>query len=289
MMSKIINSTITQKLPPQLRRQMKNVNNIKIITDEIRSTRFLTIIACHCDRFVKLQGVLKTIQFLNFPSNKIVIVNSSNVKYGNQLKTALSKINNIDYYEISNNSKLDIGKWMYYIQEQYENNFDYIIFTNDSIIIVDTIFPYFHSMVKSGSQLYGYNDSSQCKYHYQSYLFAVKADSLSILKNHYNNVYSKLTNYNAVVAHIELKLVDIFPIKDCFLKIAYLPGHKNENIFFSNDVLYEKLRRFQLFPIYKIKRLYPEDNKPNHEVMGRSFSQRGSMLPTLMPHRFNEI
>lgn len=286
MMTHIINTTISNRVPRELRKRIEEAKRVNNITSNQRPDSILTIIACHTDTFAKVNAVLTNISKLRFPANKVVVVNSSNAKYSYKLKTCMHRFPAVEYYEIPNSMRLDIGKWMYYLQHHYQKNYSYVVFTNDSYLLTSPIYHFFNMMLRSGVHLYGYNDSSQIKYHYQSYLFGVKADAVPILINHYNTVYAKLTDYMSVVNNIELRLVEIFPTKDCFLKLARLPGHENQNIFFTNDALYNILMKEGVMPIYKMKRLYSTPDTLAQPVLGNSYSQRGALLNSLMPARF---
>jgi hypothetical protein len=116
-------------------------------------------------------------------------------------------------------------------------------------------------------ELYGYNDSTQITYHYQSYLFGIKKESIHKFISHYESVRHLLTDYLSVVSNIELKLTSIFQSKDCFLKIGNFYKHKDRNIFFNNDSFYIKLMKNQLLPFVKLKRLIADRNpQPKRSV-----------------------
>ena len=123
------------------------------------------------------------------------------------------------------------------------------------LFVLATIYPFFNKMLERDVELYGYNDSTQGCYHYQSYLFGLKESAVYKLQNLYSNKKHLLTNYLAVVSNIELKLVDTFKSTDCFLKIGYIISHRGKNIFFNNDSFYKKLFESRVLPLIKLKRL----------------------------------
>ena len=232
------------------------LNNIKPKEGDFNTNEFLTIIACHSDTERRVRIIINNINKLSFPGNNIVIVDSSDTYHHSSLKIIIETMYpDIKVYSIKNTPHLDIGKCMFYIEKHYEPLYKHIILTNDSYYLTDTVYHYYKSMNTNSAQLYGYNDSTQSRYHYQSYLYAVRKEALHILIQHYKRVSTDLTGYTQVINHIELKLCDIFSTKDCFLKIGTLPYHRGKNIFFNSDKLYNILLKNGILPIVKIKRI----------------------------------
>ena len=64
-----------------------------------------------------------------------------------------------------------------------------------------------------------------------------------------------IKNQNDVIDHYELKMTTWFKTKNCFLNIGELSINKGLNIFFTNDILYGKLKQMTLLPFTKIKRI----------------------------------
>ena len=202
--------------------------------------KILTIMACHTNNAMKYKTIMNNMKYFRFINNDIIIINSKNQSYSKQLRESL--INNVhSFFEIPNNTHLDIGKWYHVLNNINYKSYDYIVFTNDSYIITSPIIHFFNKMIKTNVELYGYNDSTQIKYHYQSYLFGIKENAIHKLINLYNN--------------IELNLTNSFKNIDCFLKIGNIYNHKGHNIFFNNNIFYKKLLQTKLLPFIKIKAL----------------------------------
>ena len=265
------------------------------IKNGVSNMKFITIIACHTDRLTKLKTLHNNIKHLSFPDNKIVVINSSDTLHSGQARKMVAELlPDVEYYELPNNSALDIGKCMFYLQQYYRSLHDYIVFTNDSYYLTGPVYHFYHFMSRSNCQLYGYNDSFQTdKYHYQSYLYGVRTDALHILIKHYHNMIPRLAGYMDVVNNIELKLCDIFPSKDCFLRIAKIPSHRGRNIFFDSDQLYTKLRSAGVLPIIKLKRsVNPNTPQPHIPHSGikvaglsiTSYSRSGATIPNINGH-----
>lgn len=106
----------------------------------------------------------------------------------------------------------------------------------------------------SESELYGYNDSTEINYHYQSYLFSIKKDAIPKFIKMIQDKISLMKTQTDVITEYELKMAQHFT-HDCFLKIGHLPYNEKKNIFFENDFLYKKLLKYKLLPFIKIKRI----------------------------------
>jgi hypothetical protein len=225
------------------------------------NTKMLTIIACHTDSSLKLKTILNNIRYFRFINNDIIIINSSHTKYSKALETAC-KARGLKYIEIPNSSHLDVGKWMHVLKTTSIHQYNFVVFTNDSYFIKNTICHFYNKMATINVELYGYNDSTQLSYHYQSYLFGIKSEAIHKFITHYESHKNLLTDYLSVVCNIELKLTNIFQTKDCFLKIGNLYYHKDKNIFFNNDALYIQLMKYGLLPFMKLKRLIADKNAP---------------------------
>jgi hypothetical protein len=111
-------------------------------------------------------------------------------------------------------------------------------------------------ITKYDVELYGYNDSSEKCYHYQSYLFALKNTAIPSFLENIGNL-PKIKTHLDLVTNAELMLTKWFPNNKCFLNIANIPSNNERNIFFHNDDLYTILKNNNLLPFSKLKRLYP--------------------------------
>jgi hypothetical protein len=226
--------------------------------------KILTIIACHANTSLKLKTILNNIRYFRFINNDIIIVNSINTPYSKELEKAC-KDRGLKYIEIPNNSHLDIGKWMHVLKMTHILSYNFVVFTNDSYFINNPICHFYNKMAMKNVELYGYNDSTQISHHYQSYLFGIKREAIHKFIDHYESHKKLLTDYLSVVSNVELKLMNIFRTKDCFLKIGYLYHHKGKNIFFNNDKLYIQLMKHGLLPFFKLKRV-TGDKTSNYKI-----------------------
>jgi hypothetical protein len=257
-----------------------NVNNIT-------NKKILTIIACHSNTLIKCNAVINNIPYLLFPNNDIVIVNSSNEKYSDKLKNYIatcyrtnSETNSniqtneiIKYIEIPNDKYIDIGKYIHVLNsirsdDSFCKDYEFVVLINDSVIIRKSISHFYNMIIKMDKELYAYNDSSEIKYHYQSYLYAIKYNVIHKLIDYFNIHKNSIRGYKDVISKIELELNNIYATSnDCFLKIANLPSNINKNIYFHNDILYNLLFNNGILPFIKIRALdkkITNANNSNH-------------------------
>lgn len=143
--------------------------------------KILGIFANHTTNMIKYNISLNNISLLKEYLTNIIIIDSKEEEYAIKLyKDFENDQFIIKHLFIKNDNYYDFGKWIYVLKTLNSNKlneYDYILFINDSIIITHNIknyFIYLNNNVPSTINLYGYNDSTQLKYHYQSYFFAIK-------------------------------------------------------------------------------------------------------------------
>ena len=212
----------------------------------------LVIIACHTNNDLKYTVLQNNIKYFEKDNIDIILINS--IEYEKKYNYSISdKI--IDILFVKNNITIDFGKWVYVINNfPLIKNYKKIIFTNDSYIIVNKIDDYFEKVNNSEYDLYGYNDSLEVKYHYQSYLFAIKTDKINSLLLLFNENLPKINSIYNVIIFLELNLINYFNNRNCYLQIS--TQTTNNNVFFFVDNIYEKLLYEGKLPFIKIKRLY---------------------------------
>ena len=164
---------------------------------------------------------------------------------------------------------------------------------NDSIILTHDISKYFYyidNVMDINTNLYGYNDSTQIKYHYQSYCFLLKTTIINKFILFFESKKSLIYDLTSLIYNIELKytkkainlaskydkieslnwwltsglelkydhdlnMCEIDENHDCFLKIGK-EYNISKNIFWENESLYEYLLSNNIFAIIKLKRIF---------------------------------
>jgi hypothetical protein len=245
-----LNNIITKYLNFKL--QQKYHNNYNPNNNNVK---YLVLMACHCNSELKLSAINRNLKYLDYESIDVVLINSVGLPYNSQISNLCSQYKNIKYNEIPNESTYDFGKWVYGLNKCDYNNYDYTIFINDSFIIHSHINHFFNLVYKYNTEFYGYNDSTQERYHYQSYLFALRKDAIPIFIKNYKLKKYKVKTFQDVITQYELTMTDWFKTQNCFLKIGTFNINRGKNIFFTNDILYRKLKETALLPFTKIKRI----------------------------------
>jgi len=215
--------------------------------------KYLTIIACHNDSNFKYNNLINTINYLSFDCNDLVIVNSTNLENNSNLASWCCE-RNIKYLEIDNDATYDFGKWVYTLKNIDTSIYDFVVFTNDSFVIHSPIHHFYNLTSKMNVELYGYNDSTQNGYHYQSYLFSLSQNSIQKFIEIFDSKKNKIQSQNDVINEFELQMTHFFNSCDCFLKIGNEFHNKNLNIFFTNDFFKYYLFKNRLLPFTKVKK-----------------------------------
>jgi hypothetical protein len=237
----------------QFKQQQKNNNNF---SPDLNNKKYLVIMACHCDTDIKLNTIKQNLHFFAFENTHKIIINTTGLEKNNNLSEICSRHNNTKYYEIENSSYYDFGKWLFILKNNINyNDYDYVVLTNDSFIIHNSINHFLNLMVKYNVELYGYNDSTQNNYHFQSYLFGLRKDVIQTFIENISNPKLTITCQNDVINNFELKMVNWFKTYKSFLKIGNFKLQNGHNIFFTNDELYLPLKKSGLLPFTKLKRI----------------------------------
>jgi len=212
----------------------------------------LLLVASHTNTKLKLENIKKSISFFELNNVTICVANTHNLKFNTELSEYYKK-KQISYYENENHS-YDFGKWLFLLNKIDYSSYDSIVFLNDSFIMLSPVHSFLNLSVYSDTELYGYNDSTEINYHYQSYLFSLKKTAIPKFIKMIENKISFMNTQDDVINEYELKMTRYFT-HDCFLKIGHLPCNEKKNIFFTNDFLYKKLLNYKLLPFIKIKRI----------------------------------
>ena len=232
--------------------QQKNNNSY---SPDINGKKYLVLFACHCDSQLKLETIRKNLIYYAFENMHKIVINTTKLQYNSSVSKICSRYNNTKYVEIDNSGYYDFGKWLHVLKNINYNEYDYIIFTNDSFIIHNSINHFFNLTAKHNLELYGYNDSTQNKYHYQSYLFSLRKDAIQKFIDKVDNPNLIIKNQSDVIKYFELDMTNWFKTHKSFLKIGNCRLDIGHNIFFTNDGLYLPLKKSGLLPFTKLKRI----------------------------------
>lgn len=220
-------------------------------------TRNIVIVASHIKKNLQYEILKNNLPYFDKEYIDIVIVYSrenKDIKYN--LQSLSSNI--IHIFEVENDKYVDFGKWIHGLSQVDYSSYKNVLFTNDSFIITSSIDNYLQNMVMKHYDLYGFTDSTEITYHYQSYLFYTNVCHIDKLLDLFQDKYDCVQSFQDVIMNYELPLQAQFANtnKDCYLKIGTLTNNQGKNVFFANDTLYKTLYDLQLLPIVKVKRLY---------------------------------
>lgn len=244
---KIVNRYITSKII------QKNKNDYN---PEMNGKKYIIIMACHCDSELKLNTINNNIKYFSFKNVDKIVINSEGLPFNSKIAEICKLDNNTKYCEIPNTSYCDYGKWIYALKNIFDyNQYDYIVFINDSFIINNSINHFLNLIPKYNRDLFGYNDSTQIRHHFQSYLFSLKKSAIPAFINEVSNPNLIINNQNDVIANFELKMTDWFQNKTSFLNIGNSLVNNGNNIFYQNDKIYFPLIKTGLLPFVKVKRI----------------------------------
>jgi hypothetical protein len=235
--------------------------------------RILGIFANHTNSIVKYNITINNISIIKEYLSGICIVDSLNEKYANLLKNDLSLGKIIQHhFLIENNNYFDFGKWIYALNNINYDQYDYIVFINDSIIVTEVVNKFFIHINYSLSNkvnLFAYNDSTQFKYHYQTYLFLLNKKIINKFIQFFDNRKKNIYDLISLVQNIELNICDIDENHDCFIKIAN-DYNMDKNIFWENEILYQYLLSKDIFGIMKLKKIKDIQNNYKINIYGHS-------------------
>ena len=220
---------------------------------DLNNKKVLLLVAAHINCDLKKESIKSILKYFHYECIDIVIANSTNLEMQEMQEYYAS--NNARYYEIENQPTLDFGKWFFLLNAVNYTMYDDVIFINDSIILKNKLNHFINLIINNDFELYGYNNSTEINYHYQSYLFSIKPMHIYKFMNMFLANKDKINTQDDVINEYELKMPNYFKTHSCFLKTGNLSINKEKNIHFKNDDLFNELYNLRLLPFIKIKRL----------------------------------
>ena len=222
------------------------------------SNKILALMACHSDTKKKYFSILNNILNIDNYIQDLIIINSSEAKYSHNLEDDLKDYKKLKkYHNIPNDNHYDFGKWIYALSNHNVEDYNFILFINDSIIIMNNIVNYFYFFdnISENINLYAYNDSSQNNlYHYQSYLFLMNVNIIDSFFQLFKSKKNLIVNKETLIEHMEMNLIHLDEKHDVFLKLGK-EWNTQKNIFWENEELYEYLLNKNIFHLFKIKKI----------------------------------
>ncbi len=227
--------------------------------------KILGIIASHTNSTLKYNININNISILKEYLTEICLIDTITERYAILLKSDLTIANNLikNYYLIDNNHLYDYGKWIYGLHNINYNDFDYVLFINDSILLTPNIskyFEYINNYMLDNINLFAYNDTNEIKHHYPNYLFLLKTTIISKFIDFIDNKKSLINDLKTLMTNLDLCIKDIDENHECFIKID------------GNEELMQKyLLVKNIFGIIKLKKLTNCQDNYKINIYGKSF------------------
>jgi hypothetical protein len=212
--------------------------------------KLLLIISCHSNSKFKYNVLKNNIAYLTLNNIDIIIINS--IEFKHKYKYNISP-NIVKTFFIENDKLCDFGKWVHVIKNYDYSKYKNVVFVNDSIILTNNINNYFINIDNTEYDLYGFNDSKQITYHYQSYIFSVKKSAISDFIKMVDGNKNFIKKFDDLIKYYEFGLYRSFMTKSCYITVSYLTNGRN--LQFTADDIYSTLLITNIFPIIKVKRL----------------------------------
>ena len=227
--------------------------------------KILALYACHTSSKKKYFSTLNNITFLENYYDSLVIINSNDAKYKNELKNDLSNNSKLIYYlETTNDQLLDFGKWIFALSNVNFNNYHHILLINDSIIVVNKNiidFFYYYKIISFECKLYAYNDAfKNNNYYLPSYLILMNTSLIQNFIHLFKQVKNLIIDKKSYIEHFLYKIHSIHTSAKCFIQLV--PKIKSD-LFIDNESFYLKLIQNNIFHLIKHSAIeyYYKNNK----------------------------
>lgn len=258
----------------------------------------ICIISAHSSDADKIVSTAMNIKYLSEISDKIVIVNSKEFlkldPLRNQIEQKYQDVD-IEYHYCANLNSLCHGKWCFYIDNFYQHDYDNIILTNDSFLVIKSLQKVLNLHTKANANMTGLVSSREQKWHCQDFFRIYNKESLKEIITFYKRSISHsglmedveildkkrfLDSYHACVK-AEIESCQQFSGIECYYT---LPLSYKKNINFDNDMLQDYIENKD-YPVVKVKKInftcYKDDysNKLPEDFDAFSYLECNADLP----------
>ena len=211
----------------------------------------LCIVACHTSSELKIKSLVSNIKYFDEISDHIHIINSDEFKDQN-IESLLKDYPSITYSYIPNSRLLCQGKWKHYLESNDYSQYDKVILTNDSFLVVHSLKPVLKK--SQNYEMYGINDSREGKYHVTDYFRIYTKSGIKTLLDYYNDRISKFSLVKSLEVIQKLEVMSTHAFDD----YTYGAYHNinlafKSNIFYDDEILEDILSKG--FPVIKLKKI----------------------------------
>lgn len=229
----------------------------------------LCLIAAHTAKKNNIECLVANIKYFSKISDKIVIINSKEFRNNDDVKKLIAnKYNNIniEYHYCANLVNLCHGKWLYYLDNFYNGDYENLILTNDSFLVINNLQPMLDLHNSESYEMTGLVSSREGKWHCQDFIRIYSNSSIKKIIDFYKENNLKYGHYKHVdevdnkrkIKHYEFCIeaerdsCQLFSKQSC---LYTLPLSYKKNINFDNKLLEEYITKKD-YPIIKIKKMY---------------------------------
>ena len=244
----------------------------------------LCVISVHSDNDLSIKSTCSNIKYLKEISDKIVIVNSKEFIDDDPLKKCIVKEygdKNIEFHYCANLISLNHGKWIFYIDNLYKDDFDHVVLTNDTFLIIDTLMPFLELHLSDNYEMTGLVSSREYAWHCQDFLRIYNSTAIAKAISFYkekiilNGLFLGVDDVDGTRYHearralieAEISSCQIYSNQAC---LYTLPLSYKKNMNFDNEKLREYIEK-KGYPVIKHRKLgfteykrkgLPKDFKP---------------------------
>ena len=228
----------------------------------------ICIISAHSSDVDAIISASLNIKYFSEISDKIVIINSKEFSESDPLREDILKRYkdiDIEYHYCANLNSLCHGKWCFYVDNFYKHDYDNVILTNDSFIVVDSLKNVLDLHNNKDANMTGLVSSREQKWHCQDFFRIYNKKSLKSVITFYKrsitvggliedvSILDKkrfIDSYHVCVK-AEIESCQQFSNIECYYM---LPLSYKKNIHFDNDMLKEYLEN-KNYPVVKNKKI----------------------------------
>ncbi len=228
----------------------------------------LCVIAAHSGDDLGIKSTCSNIKYFKEVSDKIVVVNSKDFIDDDPLKKCIVKEygdKDIEFHYCANLISLNHGKWIFYIDNIYRDDYDHVILTNDTFLIIDTLMPFLELHLSDNYEMTGLVSSREHAWHCQDFLRIYNKESISKAIDFYkekiilNGLFLDVTDVDTTRYHdarralieAEISSCQIYSNQAC---LHTLPLTYKKNLNFDNEKLEEYITE-KGYPVIKHRKL----------------------------------
>ena len=236
--------------------------------------KILCVIAAHSSDELSIKSTCSNIKYFKEISDKIVIVNSKEFVDYDPLKKCIAKQygeKDIEFHYCANLISLNHGKWIFYIDNIYKHDYEHVILTNDTFLVIDTLIPFIELHHSKEHEMTGLISSREGSWHCQDFLRVYNNEAINKAiafykeQNILNGLFLDVTDVDATrfqeahkaLVQSEISSCQIHSHQSC---LYTMPLTYKKNLNFDNEKLKEYIEE-KGYPIIKHRKMHLTEYK----------------------------